>query len=99
MTDTDLQRDADRRATEEIAAEADAQYAEATALADRALEGADQRLGWRDAGYASPLAAARVLIGDGHGATGELAAEILAPRLIETVDAELDEGVDADDIG
>ena len=54
---------------------------EAEQLARRVLAGADRSLDWRHAGYASALEAARVLVGDGYGAAGERAAEIVAEEL------------------
>ena len=44
---------------------------EARLAVHRALDGADLGLAWREAGYRSPTAAARALLGDRCGMTSE----------------------------
>lgn len=63
---------------------------EADRLVRLALEGADPSLDWREAGYSTPEAAARVLLGDSDG-TPEwgYAVELLAERLLASEAARL----------
>jgi hypothetical protein len=57
----------------------DFETVEAQRIARRVIEGSDRDLGWRDAGYSSPMEAARVLVGtDASGDVAEIAAEQVA---------------------
>jgi hypothetical protein len=78
------EHDADAPLCAPYGEEAGVEYVDAYRLARRVLEGRDPSAGdWRAAGYPTATAAARALVGDGHGEAGRLAVEIVAAALDE----------------